>query len=81
MLPLLKSDKVTSRTFYWRIERADRKQRAVRHGDWKYVRDSGIELLFDLSKDIGERKDLAYQQPATRQEFLDLVTAPPLNLL
>jgi arylsulfatase A-like enzyme len=53
------------RTFFWRIDRRERVQRAVRHGDWKYVRDGGIEQLFDLSADVGERKDLAYRHPET----------------
>jgi arylsulfatase A-like enzyme len=63
LLPLLGGDKVVERTFCWRIDRADRKQRAVRHGSWKYVRDGGIEMLFHLSIDPGERKDLSYRHP------------------
>jgi arylsulfatase A-like enzyme len=59
LLPLLGGEKIVPRTFYWRIDRNDRKQRAVRDGDWKYVRDGGIELLFNLSADPGERKDVA----------------------
>lgn len=51
------------RDFCWRIDRADRKQKAVRHGDWKYVRDGNIEHLSDLRKDPGERVDLAYENP------------------
>jgi arylsulfatase A-like enzyme len=63
LLPVLKEGKMVERTFYWRIDRDDRKQKAVRHGDWKYVRDGGIELLFDLAKDQGERKDVSYRHP------------------
>ena len=48
---------------FWRIDRKDRQQKAVRRGAWKYVRDGGIELLFDLGQDPGERKDLAYRHP------------------
>src|SRR5262249_29385806 len=51
------------RTFYWRIDRVDRKQKAARKGQWKYLRDGIIEFLFDLEKDPGERKNLAYQHP------------------
>lgn len=53
------------RTFYFRIDRADRKQKAVRRGDWKWVRDGTIEQLFDLATDPGERRDRAVFQPQT----------------
>jgi arylsulfatase A-like enzyme len=53
----------TERTFCWRIDRADRKQKAVRKGKWKYVRDGAIEVLFDLDVDPGERKDVLYHNP------------------
>jgi len=58
-----------TRTFCWRINRTDRKQKAVRHGKWKYVQEGAVEMLFDLSNDIGERRDLFYQQ---REVFADL---------
>jgi arylsulfatase A-like enzyme len=63
LLPLLEGDRMAERTFFWRITRSDRNQRAVRHGNWKYVRDGGIEMLFDLGADPGERKDVAYHHP------------------
>ncbi len=69
LLPLLARGKGAERTFFWRIDRNDRKQWAVRHGDWKYVRDGGIELLFDLSADPGERKDVGYLHPARLKEL------------
>ena len=37
--------------------------KAIRHGDWKYVQDAGVEMLFHLPDDIGERRDLAFRQP------------------
>ena len=49
------------RTFCWRINRASRQQKAIRHGDWKYVHDGGVDLLFNLKDDISERRDLGYQ--------------------
>lgn len=49
------------RTFCWRVDRSDRKQKAVRQGRWKYVKDGMIELLFNLSTDPGERVNLAYR--------------------
>jgi arylsulfatase A-like enzyme len=52
------------RTFFWRVDRAQRKQKAVRHGKWKYVQDGVVvDMLFDLENDISERRDLAYQHP------------------
>jgi arylsulfatase A-like enzyme len=51
------------RTFFWRIDRTGRKQKAVRHGYWKYVQDGMVEMLIDLEKDPGERRDLAYRNP------------------
>ena len=64
LLPILKGmHKETERTFYWRVDRSDRKQKALRHGQWKYLKDGMIELLFDLHEDIGERRNLAYQHP------------------
>jgi arylsulfatase A-like enzyme len=75
LLPALTSDKVTERTLFWRVERPERHQRAVRQGDWKYVRDSGIELLFDLAADLGERKTLAYQHPELVKRLRDRLAA------
>ena len=30
----------------------------MRQGNWKWLRDGAIDLLYDLEKDPGERKDL-----------------------
>src|SRR5262249_27689496 len=46
LLPHIKGDRIVERTFFWRIDRNDRKQKAVRHGNWKLVRDGGVEMLF-----------------------------------
>lgn len=63
------------RTFFWRIDREDRKQKAVRQGDWKWLRDGSIELLFNLAEDPGERHDVGYRYPeklaALRQRMAD----------
>ena len=48
------------RTLFWRVLGV-RAQSAVRDGDWKLVIDQGRPMLFDLSKDIGEREDLIRQ--------------------
>jgi hypothetical protein len=38
-------------------------QLAVRRGKWKYVYDREMELLFDLEKDVGEKRNVAFQHP------------------
>jgi arylsulfatase A-like enzyme len=64
LLPILKGEtKEIERTFHWRIDRSDRKQKATRQGKWKYLKDAWIEFLFDLEADVGERRNLAYQHP------------------
>ncbi len=65
LLPILTgAQPEQTRTFYWRINRTDRKQKAIRHGQWKYVQEGAVEMLFDLSQDIGERHDVFYQHRA-----------------
>ena len=45
-------------------------QYAARVGDWKLVKRFGLdEMLFDLSKDIGERRDLAPGNPKKLKEL------------
>ena len=52
---------VVDRTFYWRMDRTNRKMKAIRHGRYKYVDDGGtMDLLFDLANDPGERVNLHY---------------------
>jgi arylsulfatase A-like enzyme/L-ascorbate metabolism protein UlaG (beta-lactamase superfamily) len=48
-------------------------QRAVRRGNWKYVDDRGQYFLFDLSKDPGERNDLAHSHRSLVNELRALV--------
>lgn len=65
LMPLLTGDaKPVDRTFYWRMDRSIRKQKAIRHGKWKYVNDGNtMDLLFDLEADISEHTNLGYQHP------------------
>ncbi len=49
------------RTLYWRM--ANRSQRAVRRGDWKYLKVSDREFLFDIGWDPRERGDMARKRP------------------
>jgi len=62
LLPILTGQQPPQdRTFYWRVNRSSRQQKAIRHGGWKYINDGGVDLLFNLQDDIGERRDLGYQ--------------------
>jgi N-acetylgalactosamine-6-sulfatase len=46
------------RTVFWRYRRAENTRKAVRHGDWKLVNDSGAESLHNLVRDPGEKENL-----------------------
>jgi arylsulfatase A-like enzyme len=62
LLPILTGqEQPRERTFYWRVNRSTRQQKAIRHGDWKYVQDGGVDMLFNLKDDTGERHDLGFQ--------------------
>ncbi|CAN5909320.1 sulfatase-like hydrolase/transferase [soil metagenome] len=52
---------VHSRKLYWRYKAGA--QRAVRDGDWKYLRIAGNEFLFDVVQDPRERANLAERHP------------------
>lgn len=49
------------RALFWRMKH--RRQRAARHGPWKYLAMDGHEYLFDLSADERERANLARRCP------------------
>ncbi|MBI1902354.1 MAG: hypothetical protein HYS13_14735 [Planctomycetia bacterium] len=66
LLPILTGEEPPrERTLFWRVDRPGRKQKAVRHGHWKYLQDDMVEMLFDLEKDVSERQDVAYEHPET----------------
>jgi len=46
-----------NRTFYWRISQRSQ-QKAMREGNWKYLKDGKGEYLFDLFYDGAEKNDL-----------------------
>ncbi len=52
-----------SRTLFWRSTFTGRTQRAVREGNWKYVRDANHDFVFDMANDPGERHDMARLRP------------------
>ena len=66
LLPLLGAGaQPQPRTLFWRVAAAGLNQRAVRDGDWKLVLEGNPRLmLFDVSKDPGERNDLAASNTA-----------------
>ena len=66
LLPILEGrSPAAERTLFWRVQTAGLNQRAVRSGTWKLLREGGARVaLFDLSKDIGEREDVAATHPA-----------------
>lgn len=49
------------RPMYWRMKH--RGQRALRAGDWKYLRVDGNDYLFNISEDERERANLAAKEP------------------
>ena len=54
-MPVCKGTRsVYDRALFWRTTLQD----AARLGNWKYLRESGREHLFDLSADLGEKVDL-----------------------
>jgi arylsulfatase A len=67
LIPLLTAPSGSAsreRTFFWRMDRSNRKQRAIRAGKWKYLNDANtMDLLYDLEADIGERTNLGYRHP------------------
>jgi arylsulfatase A-like enzyme len=63
------------RTLFWRVIRSDTRQRAARQGRWKYVQDGGLEFLFDLGADPGERSDRAAHAPDRLRDLRALVDA------
>ena len=76
LLPILEgTSPVVERILFWRVQTTNLNQRAVRSGSWKLIRDGGAgrTMLFDLSKDISERNDLAASHPdVTRRLHLQL---------
>ena len=64
---------VLDRPLFWRMNY--RQQRAMRLGNWKYLKVEANEYLFDLTRDGRERANLAGQHPerlaAMRKAWLD----------
>jgi arylsulfatase A-like enzyme len=63
LLPVLQQpDWHFRRPLYWRMNH--RGQRALRDGDWKYLRVDGNDYLFNIAADGRERANLAVREPA-----------------
>ena len=56
-------------------DRGPAKQTAVRRGDWKLIVDGPHTYLFDLRRDLAERKDLAKWRQDVAQELYPLLTS------
>lgn len=62
LLPVLhKPGQTFPRPLHWRMNH--RGQRALRDGDWKYLRVDGNDYLFNIPADERERANLAHQHP------------------
>lgn len=66
MLPVLSGAAPSPRqAMFWKR----REQEAARVGNWKWVRNANGTFLFDLSQDIGEKRNLASTMPAKAAEL------------
>ena len=64
LMPVCRNLKKTvARTLYWRVFQRNQ-QKALREGNWKYLKDEKGEYLFNLSKDPGEKTDLKENEKA-----------------
>jgi arylsulfatase A-like enzyme len=61
--------------FYWEFHENKSTDQAIRKGDWKAIRHDprGKIELFDLSKDIGEKNNVADQHPEVVQEMQNIL--------
>jgi arylsulfatase A-like enzyme len=82
LLPVLQdSQHRFKRPLHWRMNH--RSQRALREGDWKYLKVDEHEYLFNVTQDARERANLAAREPARfealRQGWLDWnASMPPI---
>jgi arylsulfatase A-like enzyme len=66
MLPVLRdARRQFERPLYWRMNH--RGQRALRQGDYKYLRVDGHDYLFNILADERERANLAQREPERLQ--------------
>jgi len=76
LMPILEGKTApVERTLFFRNVVGGRTQRAVRKGNWKLLVDGPNTFVFDLSKDIGERNDLASTRTDIARQLRPLITA------
>jgi arylsulfatase A-like enzyme len=76
LLPILREGSTpVERTLFWRNASGGGRQRAVRSGDWKLLIDGEQQLLFDVTRDPGERDDQAARYRDRVQTFKQLLDA------
>jgi arylsulfatase A-like enzyme len=76
LLPILEGrNPVVERTLFFRFGTGAAKQLAVRQGSWKLLVDGVKRFVFDLSKDVGERNDLANQRQDIARRLRPLIAA------
>ncbi|MFH5884661.1 sulfatase-like hydrolase/transferase [Halalkalibaculum sp. DA3122] len=69
LLPvLLKNEHLPERTLFWKI----RDDWAIRMGPWKLVNTGDDKQLFNLSNDIGEKRDISSQRPELLKTLVSL---------
>jgi len=82
LAPVLREpERTCARPLHWRMNH--RGQRALRDGDWKYLRVDGHDYLFNLAADERERANRAGREPARLGELRDAweawnETMPPI---
>ena len=82
LLPVLREPaRSFARPLHWRMNH--RGQRALRDGDWKYLRVDGHDYLFNIPADERERANLAGREPGRLLEMRDAweswnATMPPI---
>jgi arylsulfatase A-like enzyme len=76
LLPILSGQApVVERTLFWRTFYANRRQRAVRSGDWKLLIDGESAMVFDVRRDVGERSDVARERQDIARRLRQLIDA------
>ena len=76
LLPILSGQApVVERTLFWRTIYANRRQRAVRSGDWKLLIDGESTMVFDVRNDVGERNDVARERQDVARRLRPLIDA------
>jgi arylsulfatase A-like enzyme len=82
LMPVLRDASAAfHRPLFWRMNH--RGQRAMRDGDWKYLRVDGHDYLFDISSDERERANKAGREPQRLAAMRDAweewnTTMPPI---